>query len=415
MYQLLKGRLIFVRLLLLAAAMTLIIIGIAVIYSLGHPAETGPASQNKDLTDKWEKQIQFACVGFVGFVLVNILHYRRLGAVSYGIYAVVLLVLAVLLLGKIVNLSFVPMINGTHRWLRFTIAGFTLPAVQPSEFCKIAYILALAWFLRYRSNCRKFSALISPFLLTILPMILILLEPNLGTVLLMMPVFLVMIFVAGAKARHIGIIILLGVVISPFMWAQMRSYQRIRISCVLLQSEWVRQMAEQHPAFARVLVGTDFSNKQLQEDWAYHLTRSKFAVASGGLAGYGYGKGPFIKYNFLPERHNDFIFAAIAHQWGFVGCLAVLSLYIIIFACGLKIAEYNSDPFGKLLAVGIVTMLAVEVLVNVSMTLGLMPITGLTLPLISYGGSSLVGNMMAIGLLNNVGRSWPFTVARKSF
>ncbi|MBA7634461.1 putative peptidoglycan glycosyltransferase FtsW [subsurface metagenome] len=152
-------------------------------------------------------------------------------------------------------------------------------------------------------------------------------------------------------------------------------------------------------------------------DWGYHLIRSKYAVASGGTnrgKGYGFRQGPFIKYNFLPERHNDFIFAMIAHQWGFWGCLGLLGLYVIIVVCGLEIAVNNTDPFGRLVAVGIVATFTVEVVVNVSMTLGLMPITGLTLPLVSYGGSSLLVSMVSVGLLNNVGRCRPFSVAPKT-
>jgi cell division protein FtsW (lipid II flippase) len=136
-------------------------------------------------------------------------------------------------------------------------------------------------------------------------------------------------------------------------------------------------------------------------------------VASGGPAGYGFGKGPFIKYNFLPERHNDFVFAIIANQWGFIGCITVLALYVLLLWCGLEIAAANTDPFARLLATGIVAVFAIQVIVNVSMTVGLMPITGLTLPFLSYGGSSLVISMVCIGLLNNVGRQWPFTVAPK--
>ena len=130
--------------------------------------------------------------------------------------------------------------------------------------------------------------------------------------------------------------------------------------------------------------------------------------------GYGFRKGPFLKYNFLPYRYNDFIFATIAHQWGFLGCIGLLILYVIVIGCGLEIAANNTDPFGRLLAIGIISMFTVEILINVSMTVGLMPITGLTLPFISYGGSSLLVNMASVGLLNNVGRSRPFSVARKT-
>ena len=413
MYEFLKGRLIFVRLCLLAAALALVAVGIMTIYSVGHPAQPCPAGQDGDLGSFWEKQVKFAVIGVIGFIAVNLINYRRLGALSYWFYAFGLMLLAILLLGKIVHIPFVPEINGTHRWIKFTIKGYALPALQPSEFCKLAYILALAWYLRYRSNYRNFNTLIGPFALTLLPMILILLEPDLGTVLLMMPILFTMLFVAGAKVKHLLIIVLMALLLSPLLWYQMKPYQKIRISSVLLQSGWVQEKAEQYPALGKILVGKKFSKKQWRSDWGYHLIRSKYAVASGGAKGYGFRQGPFIKYNFLPERHNDFIFAAIAHQWGFRGCMVILGLYALIISCGLEIAANNTDPFGRLLAVGVIAMVAVEVIVNVGMALGLMPITGMTLPLVSYGGSSLLVSAVAVGLLNNVGRCRPFSVARK--
>jgi cell division protein FtsW (lipid II flippase) len=413
----LKGRLIFVRIILLTAALALIAVGIGIIYSVGNPSQLSQSTQAHQLGIYWKKQLVFAAIAIAGFVAVNFVNYRKLGTVSYWIFGGVLVLLMVLLLGKFVELSFVPKINGTHRWIRFTIQGRNLPAIQPSEFCKLAYIIALAWYLRYRSNYRKFSSLIGPFALTILPMILILLEPDLGTVLLMMPILFTMLFVAGAKVKHLAIIILMAILVSPLLWYKMNPYQRIRISSVLLQNDWIRQKAEENQKFGEVLVGQGqkVSTKQWKNEWGYQLVRSKYAIASGGISGYGFRRGPFVKYNFLPERHNDFIFATLGHQFGFRGCLVILGLYVIIFLCGMEIAANNSDPFGKLLAIGIVTMFAVEVIVNISMTMGLMPITGLTLPLVSYGGSSLLVSMMSLGLLNNIGRCRPFSVAKKSF
>jgi cell division protein FtsW (lipid II flippase) len=398
----------------MAAGLMLVGIGIATIYSVGNPAELSPASETGNLGILWKKQVVFAAVAIVGFVLMNAVNYRRFGSISYWMYGLILLLLGLLLVGRyVIKIPFVPEINGTHRWIKFTIAGRELPRLQPSEFCKLVYILALAWYLRYRSNYRSLSALIGPFALTLLPMVLILLEPDLGTVLLMMPILFTMLFVAGAKAKHLLIIILMALLVSPLLWHKMKTYQRRRISSVVLQNTWVREKAEKHPWFGQVLVGTKFSEKQWKSDWGWHLIRSKYAVASGGMKGYGFRKGPFVKYDFLKARHNDFIFAIIAQQWGFLGCLGLLAIYTIIVSCGLEIAVHNSDPFGKLLAVGIVAMFVVEVIINVSMTLGLMPITGLTLPLISYGGSSLLVSMASIGLLNNIGRCRPFTVAPK--
>ncbi len=416
MYKFLQGRLILIRLTLLAAAVALVAVGILTIYAVGNPAEDSPASRAENYSEFWKKQLVFAGLGMAAFVAINLVSYRRLGEMSYWIFAVVLFLLLVLLLGKVINLPFVPMINGTHRWIIFTIAGRQLPAIQPSELCKLAYILALTWYLRYRSNYRSFKALVGPFLITLVPMVLILLEPDLGTVMLMMPVLLVMVFVAGARIKHLLLIALLAVFVSPLFWAVMRPYQKMRIASVLLQSPKVQEYAEQHPGLSKLVLGTRFNKRNWAAGYGFHLTRSKYAIASGGKTGQGFRQGPFIKYNqFLPESHNDFIFAIIAHQWGFYGALGVMALYVIIFLCGVEIAHRNTNPFGRLLALGITVMFAVEVLVNVSMTLGLMPITGLTLPLVSYGGSSLLTSMLAIGLLNNVGRARPFSVAPKLF
>ncbi|MGB2862286.1 MAG: FtsW/RodA/SpoVE family cell cycle protein [Sedimentisphaerales bacterium] len=418
MYGFLKGRLLFVRLCLLVTALMLIGIGIATIYSVGNPAEDSPDSHIEDLSNKWQKQAMFAIVGLAGFIVINSINYRRLGSISYWIFAGVLVLLVILLISKyVVVLPFAKPIKGTYRWISFSIGGRTLPNIQPSEFCKLAYILALAWYLRYRSNYRNFKALIGPFALTLLPMVLILPEPDLGTVLLMMPILFIMLFVAGAKVKHLLLIILMAILVSPMLWYKMNHYQRKRISSVLLQNAWFREKAERHPTLGKFLVGTEFTTREWRNDWGYQLIRSKYAIASGGIngaKGYGYRKGPFIKYNFLPERDNDFIFAVIAHQWGFWGCLGLLGLYVLIISCGLEIAANNTDPFGRLLAIGIVAMFVVEVIVNVGMTVGLMPITGLTLPFVSYGGSSLLICMTSVGLLNNIGRCRPFSLAPKA-
>lgn len=414
MFNFLKGRLVPVRVCLLGAALILIGIGIATIYSVGHPAEQSPVQGADDLSGYWKKQVMFLVVGLAGFLVVNSINYRRLGETSYWMFGIVLLMLAALLVSKyVVTLPFAKPRAATYRWIWLSVGGHDLPAIQPSEFCKVAYVLALAWYLRYRSNYRNFKALVGPFALTLLPIILILPEPDLGTVLLLMPILFTMLFVAGAKVKHLLIIILMAMVVSPLLWHKMRYYQRIRVSSLLLQNAWLREQAEEHPWLGDTLVGTRFTEKGWKDDWGWHLIRSKYAVASGGMTGYGFRQGPFVKYDFLKARHTDFIFAIIAQQWGFLGCLALLGLYVLIISCGLEIAANNTDPFGKLLATGIVAVFVVELIINVGMTVGLMPITGLTLPLVSYGGSSLVVSILCIGLLNNIGRCRPFSVAPK--
>ncbi|MHC4293341.1 MAG: FtsW/RodA/SpoVE family cell cycle protein [Planctomycetota bacterium] len=413
MYNILKGRLTGIRVLLLAGTLGLILLGIATIYAVGNPAESSESALASSNSTLWKKQAVFAVLSVFAFIAVNLVHYRRLGSASYWIYSFVLVLLALLLFSRYaVELPFAPPRQGVHRWI---VLHPKLPRIQPSELCKLAYILALAWYLRYRSNYRSIRALIGPFAVTLLPMILILPEPDLGTVLLLMPTLFVMLFIAGAKVKHLAIIIFLALLVSPLLWTKMNNYQRIRISSVVLQNEWFQEKAAENPKLGNILVGKDFTKKEWESDWGYHLIRSKYAVAAGGLNGQGFRKGAFIKYNFLPERHNDFIFATIAHQWGFLGCVFLIFLYCIILYCGLEIAAHNTDPFGRLLATGIVVMFSLEIVVNICMTLGLMPITGLTLPLVSYGGSSLLVSMASIGILHNVGRRRPFSVARKSF
>jgi len=427
-----QGRFFMMRMLLLAAATGLVAIGIITICAVGHPVQeykdTGtqelkntdslgsspkPQASNK-YSNKWKKQLAFVGAGLMCLVGVNLFHYQRLGRISYAMYAVVLVMLALLLVDRVVDLPFVHERFGIRRWFKLGF-GFL---VQPSEFCKVAYILALAWYLRFRSNFREFWGLVGPFALTLLAMVLILLEPDLGTTMLLMPVLFTMLFVAGARVKHLVLILCLGLAVSPLMWKFMKPYQRMRVSSVLLQNKKIMNAAKTNDKLAKLLVGDPDNLRTWRRAEGYQLLHAKRAIASGGLTGYGFGKGPYLQnrsYLNLPEADNDMIFAVIGHQFGLLGCAALLLLYILLIACAVELAWLNTDPFGRLVAVGIAAMFAVQVLVNVGMVLGMMPITGLTLPLVSYGGSSMVANLIAVGILNNIGRHRPFSVARKPF
>ena len=364
---------------MLLTAAAIITLGVITIYACEHPDGPGTVPPTS-AQQKWQKQLQFVVVGFFAFLAVNFINYRRFGPLSYWLYGICIILLIAVL--------FTPAIKGSHRWIH--LPG-SLPQLQPSEIAKLTFILAMAWYLRYRSNYSNFKALAIPFAITFLAMALILAEPDLGTVMLLLPILFAMLFVAGAKPKHLLIIVLMAILVSPFLWLKMESYQRKRLSSVLLQSDWLRHQAQQHPWLSQALVG-----KPTVTNWAkaegYQLLHSKLAIASGGLFGNGWCKGPYIRYNFLPERHNDFIFAVFAHQWGFLGCIVLLLLYAILIACALEIAWQNTDPFGQIHHHRHHRMFAVQIIVNISMTVGLMPITGLTLPLMSYGGSSLVVN-----------------------
>ena len=412
-----SGRLFMTRMVMLTTAVLLLIIGLLSIYAAGHPADTtGDAGHLSTPDGAWKRQIVFAVKGIFCFGIINFIDYRRLGPLAYWLYAVTLVLLAVILFSKYVyELPFAPDRKGAYRWIVFSIGGRNIFQIQPSEFCKIAYILAIAWYLRFRSNYRRFLGLVGPFAITVVAMVLIIKEPDLGTVLLMMPILFSMLFVAGARVKHLLLIVLMAVMLSPVLWHFMHSYQRMRVSSVLLQYEDVYQAARKDPKLAKSLVGDPAKIRIWKRDKGYQLIQSKQAIASGGLLGYGFAKGPYVKYNYLPDRHNDFIFAIICHQFGLVGGFIVILLYGVIVACGLEIAWDNTDPFARLIAVGIIAMFSVAVIVNICMTMGLMPITGLTLPFVSYGGSSLLVSFIGLGLLNSVGKYRPFSVAKKPF
>jgi len=328
----------------------------------------------------------------VGLLLLTILpSYQRLGGYASLAYGCVIVLLALLVVDRFVDLPLIPVRRDTRRWIQFS-SFFT---IQPSEFMKPVLVLTLARYLRYRASFRRWRGLIPPFLLTLVPMFLILFEPDLGTVLMLLPVLFALLFVAGARRRHLLLLIAAGGTLLPIFYKfGMADYQRLRFQVLLRQ-------------------GTPDERWHLGP--GYQLRQSKVALGSGGLAGAGYGRGLFVHHSLLPDAHNDFIFAIIGHQWGLVGCLAVIVAYIVLVFCGIEIVFATNDPFGRLLAVGVTTMIVVQAFLNIGMTLGLTPITGMTLPFVSAGGSSLWANFVALGLLVNVAQRRPMLIGHPPF
>ncbi len=335
---------------------------------------------------EFKRQLMWIGIGLGAFCLVNLVHYRLLGEISFLLLGVTLVLLAVLLLGKCLlppHNPIIPEINGAYRWIKIGPASF-----QPSEMAKLAYILALAWYLRLRDNYRTFKGLLGPFLLTLLPMALILLEPDLGTVLLFLPVLFTMLFLAGARLRHLFIIIALGAIMAYPFYLIMPAYQKKRIQILLNQD--------------------DHSPEWLRNE-GYHLDRSKTYIATGDWLGQFQEQPDYLEFvGELPYGHNDFIFALISHHLGFVGGAALLLLYLLLFVSGVEIVSEQPDPFGRLVGIGITALFTTQVFVNIGMTMGLMPITGMTLPFVSYGGSSLLSSFLELGLLVNVARHRPY-------
>ncbi|QDU78820.1 Peptidoglycan glycosyltransferase MrdB [Polystyrenella longa] len=330
-------------------------------------------SRGDDLVGSGEimqRQLIWIMLSVPVMFLTTTVSYRRLIPLSYLLFGVSLFLL--------VTVYFMPARNGSHRWIPLGVAY-----LQPSEFAKLTYIMALAHYLMYRRNYRRITGLLIPFALTFLPVALILKEPDLGTSLLFLPVLFSMLFAAGARPRHLLLIITLGIVSLPLLWLGMSAEQKSRVVTVFQQED------------GGVMPRGD----------GYHLHHSKQMLALGGFSGSAVTgqtvEDPGAYY--LPAGRTDFVFCLVGEQWGFLGCASIFALYIILFGCGLRIANATNEPFGRLLVVGIVALLATQTLINTGMTVGLMPITGMTLPLLSYGGSSLLSTCAALGLILNVG------------
>ncbi|MBP7748167.1 MAG: rod shape-determining protein RodA [Phycisphaerae bacterium] len=337
------------------------------------------------------RQLVYLLTGTGLLLLVLVPSYQKIGRYAYPVYGITILLLLLLFVDRYVDLPLIPVRNNARRWIQYGF--FTL---QPSEFMKLALVLVLARYLRFRNSYRRWWGLAPPFLLSVVPMVLILKQPDLGTMLMLLPVLFAMLFVAGARMRHLLVIIVLGTLTLPaFYYFGMKPYQRERIEVLFRQHT---------------------TDEAWHMDAGYQLRQSKIALGTGGLTGTGYGAGIFVQYkDLLPEEQNDFIFAIIGHQWGLVGGLLAIGAYVLIIVFGLEVATVTNDPFGRLLAVGVVVMIAVQALLNICMTIGLAPITGMTLPFVSAGGSSLWANFLALGLLVNVAQRRPLLIARPPF
>ncbi|MCA9242710.1 MAG: rod shape-determining protein RodA [Phycisphaerales bacterium] len=338
------------------------------------------------------RQLMYIATGVALMLLAIVISYRRIGQYAYVVYGVNCALLALLLVDRygIVDFPFIPERRNTFRWIDF---GFF--SLQPSEFMKLALVIALAFYLRYRSSYRTWRGLVPPFLLTLFPMALILKQPDLGTLLMLLPLLFAMLFVAGARFRHLVLIVAAGLITMPIFYVfGMKDYQRERVLVVFRQN-------------------TEDENWHRKQ--GYQLRQGFIALGAGGVWGQGYGEGAFLRHRLLPEEHNDFIFALIGNQWGLVGCALVIVAYVVLVIVGLEVVTVTNEPFGRLLAVGAIVMIVAQALLNMLMIVGLAPITGMTLPFVSFGGSSMWANFLALGLLINVAQRRPMLIAKPPF
>lgn len=324
----------------------------------------------------------WSCLAAASLFAVSWPSYRVLCRWAYPLFVVSIVLLVVV--------YFFPPINHARRWIRFGPIS-----VQPSEFAKAAFVLALARYLMYRDNYRTLAGLLLPLGLVLVPVLLILREPDLGTSLVFLPVLFAMLWAAGARLRDLAIVGLVGLLLTPVLWNQMSREQRSRVTALFAQAGPAEQPT----------------------DDTYHLRQAKQMLALGGVWGslvQGDTVDDLAVYR-LPEARSDFIFCVLGERLGLPGIGLVLGLYAGLAWRGVQIGIAAQDPFGRMMACGIVAMIGVQALINTGMTVGLLPITGLPLPMVSYGGSGLLANALMLGLLVNVGLRPGYEVAAEPF
>lgn len=317
------------------------------------------------------KQLAWIAIGCAVFVAMLVVDYHKISRLAYVLYALLLVLLVVVLVAGKTS-------RGAQRWIPIGLFVF-----QPSEFAKLVLVLTLATY--YTNSPRQgwMQRVVLPGLIMLPGLLLILKQPDLGSGLSYLSIYVSMLLVVGMRSKAMGTLLLFAVMLFPFawelVWGSLHDYQRERI------------MTFVDPAY-------DTGGR------GYHGLQSRIAIGSGELLGKGLYGGTQSQLKFLPEGHTDFVFAVFAEEWGFLGVLVLLGLFAGLIWLSLEIALKAKDMLGALLAAGLIAMLAFCLVINIGMTAGLFPIVGIPLPLMSYGGSSTVATMAALGLLLNIKR-----------
>jgi cell division protein FtsW (lipid II flippase) len=368
------------------ASLALSLLGI---YAIDVAESLTPHASILQLSPAAARQCLYLAVALVVTAISVVPPYRYLGYMSWALMALAIAFLIVLIVPG-VPASIVRPRNGARAWIDFGFADF-----QPSELAKIAYVLVLAWYLRFSRNHRTFAGLIPPAIITFIPVGLIMLQPDLGTVLLFIPALFAMLVAAGAKLKHLVLIVALATCAAPAGYLILRPHQKQRIDGLILQLK---------------------GDTSADQDINMQSVTSQRLAGAGGYAGVGDEHSrTLLHFNALPERKTDMIFAVVVNRFGVLGGLFTLSLYGVWVVGALMTAAVCREPFGRIVCVGMTGFIIAQVFVNAGMNLGIVPIIGITLPYVSHGGSSLLVVWIMTGLIFNVALRRPRTALRKSF
>lgn len=335
------------------------------------------------------RQLVYVIAGIIACGIICVPHYRSIGIWTWPLFAVCLFLLVFLLIPFIPS-SIVRPRGGARAWIDFGPIN-----LQPAELAKVATVLALAWYLRYRKNHRTLKGLLPPAIITGVPMGLIILQPDLGTAILFIPALFFVLIAAGAKMKHLVLVVALAMLGAPLAYPILKPHQKARI------------------------VGL---YQQLKGDSSEDLDINMQSVTAQRLIGAGrfFGVGDeharaLQRFNALPERHNDMVFSPIITRFGLFGGIVVFALFAVWIAGALLTSATSPEPFARLICVGATGFLFAQIVVNIGMNLGLLPIIGITLPFLSHGGSSMIAQWVMVGLILNAGMRREGYETRRSF
>ena len=341
-------------LVLLVVAILLMVYGVAMVGSATRGTE--------DMAQLWQRQAIYAVSGLGLLLLVAVFDYRFYENLHRPLYIFIIVALiGVFVVGEISQ--------GVQRWIGTN-------AIQPSELAKVILIIGLAKILSdHDGEMDRLRYLVLSLGYVLLPMLLIYLQPNLSTSLTLGFIWVAMVLMAGARLVHLGLLALGGVIVSPLVWLTFRGYMRDRI---LL-----------------------FVDPQGNPETFYNVQQALISIGSGGWLGKGFGSGTQSQLRFLRVRHTDYIFSVIGEELGLLGAVVLFALFTVLLWRILRTAAIAKDPFGRLICVGVAAIILLQTTVNIGVNLGLLPVTGLPLPFVSYGGSSLWTFLIALGLVQS--------------
>ncbi|RPI35346.1 MAG: rod shape-determining protein RodA [Nitrospiraceae bacterium] len=342
------------------------IIGILTIFS----ATRQPGVEGTTQASFYIKQIAWLAISLLALILFISFDYIWLGRIAVPVYITGLILLLIVLIAGRTGM-------GAQRWISLGPLSF-----QPSEFFKLMFIIMLATYYSFSREALGVGGLLRVFFyIVFIPFVLLFKQPDLGTAIVVLLIFISVSLAKGLQRKVIAMIAVIGIISLPFlgniMWTGLKDYQKNRLIAFI------------DPEVDPSGIG-------------YHINQSKIAIGSGEFLGKGYLNGTQGPFRFLPEKHTDFIFAVFAEEWGFVGSVSLLFLYLLLILRGLDTASKAKDDFGRLLALGITFMFCIYFFVNVGMTLGIMPVVGIPLPFMSYGGTALLSNYISLGVLINI-------------